>query len=139
MENYEKRLDEAMQNDHDIAEHIETMERQYSELKERMLADEDFKRLALKFSSMANGIEKALVKKLYETHKDDGNMFPIIMGFMSAKALASNLPQMMLPSLLGGNDSQLVVTLAKVLTIPLHSEYYETFQKEEIENSLNSL
>ena len=83
MENYEKRLDEAMQNDHDIAEHIETMERQYSELKERMLADEDFKRLALKFSSMANGIEKALVKKLYETHKDDGNMFPIIMGFMS--------------------------------------------------------
>lgn len=139
MENYESRLDEAMQNDPDIAEHLETMERQYSELQERMLANEDFKRLALKFSSMSNGIEKALVKKLYDTHKDDGNMFPIIMGFMSAKALASNLPQMVLPSVLGGNDSQLIITLAKVLTIPLHSEYYESFQKEEIEESLNNL
>ena len=139
MENYENRLDDAIKNDPEIAEHLETMERQYSELQERMLADEDFKRLALKFSSMANGIEKALVKKLYDTHKDDGNMFPIIMGFMSAKALASNLPQMVLPSVLGGNDSQLIITLAKVLTIPLHSEYYDSFQKEEIEESLNKL
>lgn len=139
MENYENRLDDAIKNDPEIAEHLETMERQYSELQERMLADEDFKRLALKFSSMANGIEKALVKKLYDTHKDDGNMFPIIMGFMSAKALASNLPQMVLPSVLGGNDSQLIITLAKVLTIPLHSEYYDSFQKEEIEESLNNL
>lgn len=139
MENYNNTLDEALNENPELAEQLATMETQYSELQERMLSDEEFKHLSLKFSAMANGLGKALVKKLYENHKEDGNMFPIIMGFMSAKALASNLPKLVVPAMLEGNDTSLILTLAKVMTIPLHSEYYDSFQKEEIEESLKDL
>lgn len=139
MENYENRLNEALKDNPELAEQYETMEKQYAELQERMISDEEFKQLSLKFSAMANGVEKALVKKLYENHRADGNMFPIIMGFMSAQALASNLPKMVMSTMLEGSNAQLIITLAKVMTIPLHSEYYDSFQKEEIEESLKDL
>ena len=139
MANYDKYLEDTINSNPELENMLETMEKNYTEMRAEMMNNKEFKKMVIQFTERSNGIEKALIKRLYANHKEDGNMFPIIVGFINAKVLAHNIPMMGIKDLLEGNGAGMMFNLAKTLTVPLQSEYYDDFQREEIEESLNNL
>ena len=113
---------------------IESIDEKYALTKSQFENDKDFSQKLMKLCEENNRIDDEIMRRMYERHRDDGNMFPIIFGYATGVVTGMNLLTM-LP--LAGPTN--LITQVVKLSMPNCATKFDQFIKSEIDKELEGI
>ena len=113
---------------------IESIDEKYALTKSQFEQDKDFSQQMMKLCEENNRIDDEVMRRMYERHRDDGNMFPIIFGYATGMVTGINLLAM-LPQT---GPTSLLTQVVK-LSMPNCAAKFEKLIKSEIDKELDEI
>ena len=129
---YDIRLEQELSDNEGLRGTMENLDERYGQFKTAM--PEGLARVMIRSGASTSGTTGAVLKHIYEKHSEDGNLVPVIVGYLAAQSLLAHILAMAAKDPVGA-----VCMLANDCTIPLHQALYEKVEKEALEDALGEL
>ena len=117
-----------------IAGAVESINEKYELTKPLFMSDKDFAQKQLKIAETQSRIDEEIMRRVYERHRDDGNLFPLIFGYASGTVAGINLL-----TLLPLEGPTQVVTKVVQIAMPTYASLFDKLIKGEIDKELNEM
>lgn len=118
----------------EFKELFESLDSEYTRARDTLIERGDANFFIANTTKSSQMIQE-VVRRLYEEHRGDGNMFPIILGTVSGAAVSRNL----LCTFLRDGADAYEGAVCHNCTIPLYQAWTDVLQREEMERELNDV
>jgi hypothetical protein len=123
---------DSLEESGELDELYRQAEERYARLKAAMDGDPEYKAAVLAHYARGGICARRLAERMYGSHREDGNLFPAILGAVVAESLTMNIAGIIAEK--GPGDAMYALT---ALTLPYFGKLYEDLQRAEIEEMLS--
>lgn len=113
---------------------LEKLKKDYAAIREIFMADDDRDECIAASQKREQGL-RAAVKSLYREFRDDGNLFPVILGTVLSKSLGASL----MTTLLSEGPMRFISDVCTDCTLPLINAWTAEMQRQDIEEEINRM